>query len=197
MAEMVWRAKDIGTVTDFLTAAECDAYVRLSESKGFEEAPITTDRGMVMMKDVRNNDRVMFDDPDRARELYERISPHLPPRFEKKWAPVGLNERLRLYRYDVGQQFDWHLDGYFERANGDRSFFTFMVYLNEGFEGGATSFRDDRHGVSIGGMLRVTPRKGMALLFHHPISHRGDSVVAGRKYVLRTDVMFARRLRVV
>jgi hypothetical protein len=42
MAEMVWRAKDIGTVTDFLTAAECDAYVRLSESKGFEEAPITT-----------------------------------------------------------------------------------------------------------------------------------------------------------
>jgi hypothetical protein len=63
MAEMVWHAKDIGAVTDFLTAAECDAYVRLSESKGFREAPITTDRGMVMMKDVRNNDRVMFDDP--------------------------------------------------------------------------------------------------------------------------------------
>ena len=74
MAEMVWRAKDIGAVTDFLTAAECDAYVRLSESKGFEEAPITTDRGMLMMKDVRNNDRVMFDDPDRARTLREDFS---------------------------------------------------------------------------------------------------------------------------
>jgi hypothetical protein len=37
----------------------------------------------------------------------------------------------------------------------------------------------------------------MALLFHHPISHRGDPVIAGRKYVLRTDVMYARPMRIV
>jgi hypothetical protein len=41
-------------------------------------------------------------------------------------------------------------------------------------------------------MFRITPAKGMALLFHHPILHRGDSVVRGRKYVLRTDVMYRR-----
>ena len=197
MGEIYWSAKNIGTIARFFSAAESEDYIRLGEATGFEEAPITTSRGMIMMKDVRNNDRVMIDDAARAEGLYQRFSGYLAPRFKKKWTPVGLNERLRLYRYDVGQQFDWHLDGYFERPNGERSFFTFMVYLNEGFEGGAISFRDDRHGVSIGGMLRVTPRKGMALLFHHPISHRGDSVVAGRKYVLRTDVMFARRLRVV
>ena len=66
----------------------------------------------------------------------DRPLPGLPKRYRKKWSPVGLNERLRLYRYDVGQQFDWHMDGYYERDNGDRSFFTFMVYLNDGFEGG-------------------------------------------------------------
>jgi hypothetical protein len=197
MAELNWRAKDIGTITEFLSVAECDEYIRVGESKGFEDAPITTRRGPVMMKDVRDNDRVMFDDVDRAQDLYRRLSPHLAPHFKKKWGPVGMNERLRLYRYDVGQKFDWHLDGCFERPTGERSFFTFMVYLNEDFEGGTTSFTNDHGRTSTGGVLRVAPRKGMALLFHHPILHRGDPVIAGRKYVLRTDVMYAPRMRVV
>ncbi len=58
----------------------------------------------------------------------------MSPRFQKKWTPAGLNERLRLYRYDVGQKFDWHRDGCFERDNGERSQFTFMIYLNDDFE---------------------------------------------------------------
>jgi hypothetical protein len=190
MAEIYWRADNIGTIGRFFSADECDDYIRLGEATGFDEAPITTSRGMIMMKDVRNNDRVMIDDPARAEALYQRLSGHLGPRFQKTWTPVGLNERLRLYRYDVGQQFDWHRDGPYERPNKERSFFTFMVYLNDDFEGGATSFRDDRF--ATGGMIRITPAKGMALLFHHPIPHRGDAVTAGRKYVLRTDVMYRR-----
>jgi len=191
MTRLNWRAKDVGTIADFLTAAECDEYVQFAESKGFEEAPVSTGRGMVMMKDVRNNERLMIDDVERANGLYGRLAQHLPFRFKKNWQPVGLNERLRLYRYDVGQQFDWHLDGYFERSTGERSFFTFMVYLNEDFEGGATSFKESGLMDTTGTVFRVTPKKGMALLFHHPIEHRGDPVMAGRKYVLRTDVMYA------
>ena len=192
MTEITWRAKNIGTIEGFLSASECDDYIRLGEGIGFEDAPISTTAGMVIMKDVRNNDRVMIDDHKRAQALYQGLSGHLAPRFQKQWSPVGLNERLRLYRYDVGQQFDWHLDGYFEREIGERSQFTFMVYLNDDFEGGATSFRDGYGGVSIGGAMHVTPKKGMALLFHHPIMHRGDPVTEGRKYVLRTDVMYQR-----
>src|SRR5450631_3662902 len=101
---------------------------------GFHDASVSTAHGMVMMKDVRNNDWVMFDDVERARELYQRLSVHLSPRFQKKWTPVGLNERLRLYRYDVGQLFNWHYDGHFSRSNGERSMLTFMVYLNDDFE---------------------------------------------------------------
>jgi predicted 2-oxoglutarate/Fe(II)-dependent dioxygenase YbiX len=192
MAEIYWSTDNVATIAGFLSAAECDDYIRLGEATGFEEAPITTSRGMMMMmKDVRNNDRVMIDDPARALALYQRLSDDLAPRFQRTWTPVAFNERLRLYRYDIGQQFDWHRDGYFQRPNGERSFFTFMVYLNDDFDGGATSFSDDGFGFP-GGMLRITPAKGMGLLFHHPILHRGDPVTTGRKYVLRTDVMYRR-----
>jgi predicted 2-oxoglutarate/Fe(II)-dependent dioxygenase YbiX len=191
MAEIYWSTDNVATIAGFLSAAECDDYIRLGEATGFEEAPITTSRGMMMMKDVRNNDRVMIDDPARALALYQRLSDDLAPRFQRTWTRVAFNERLRLYRYDIGQQFDWHRDGYFQRPNGERSFFTFMVYLNDDFDGGATSFSDDGFGFP-GGMLRITPAKGMGLLFHHPILHRGDPVTTGRKYVLRTDVMYRR-----
>jgi predicted 2-oxoglutarate/Fe(II)-dependent dioxygenase YbiX len=191
MAEIYWSADNVATIAGFLSAAECDDYIRLGEATGFEEAPITTSRGMMMMKDMRNNDRVMIDDPARALALYQRLSDDLAPRFQRTWTPVAFNERLRLYRYDIGQQFDWHRDGYFQRPNGERSFFTFMVYLNDDFDGGATSLSDDGFGFP-GGMLRITPAKGMGLLFHHPILHRGDPVTTGRKYVLRTDVMYRR-----
>ena len=190
-----WLAKDIGTIDGFLTATECDEYVRFSEQKRYEEAPVSSVRGAVMMKDVRNNDRVMLDDPKLAGSLYQTLADVLPQRYDGDWRPVGLNERLRFYRYDVGQKFDWHRDGVFERPNGERSFFTFMVYLNDDFEGGATSFRE--RGYAGDGLVNVTPRKGMALLFHHPIPHRGDEVTSGRKYVLRTDVMYGPAIRVV
>lgn len=190
---MKWHAQDLGTVSEFLSADECNHYVTLSESQGYQDAPVSTPDGMIIMKDVRNNERVMIDDSALAASLYERIKTYVPTRFKKKWEPVGVNERLRFYRYDVGQQFDWHMDGYFERDNGERSFFTFMVYLNDDFEGGGTSFSDFSSPKRVYEGIRVVPRKGMALLFHHPIMHRGDPVTAGRKYVLRSDIMFRRR----
>ena len=188
-----WIAKDVGVIRNFLSQQECADYIDLSESKGYADAPVTAAQGMVMMKDVRNNDRVMFEDFERSSALFERVRSFLPPRFKKKWNPVGVNERLRVYRYDVGQQFDWHRDGYFERPDGERSFFTFMIYLNESFRGGGTSFRDDQAFATQYDGVSITPETDMALLFHHPIVHRGDPVTEGRKYVLRTDVMYRRR----
>jgi len=190
---MKWHAQDLGTISDFLSAKECDQFIRMSEERGYGDAPVSTPDGMVMMKDVRNNERVMIDDVAIATDLFDRTAPFIPTRFKKKWEPVGLNERLRFYRYDIGQQFDWHMDGYFERDNGDRSFFTFMVYLNDGFEGGGTSFTDFSSPKKQYEGIKIVPHKGMALLFHHPIMHRGDPVAKGRKYVLRSDVMYSKR----
>ena len=92
----------------------------------------------------------------------------------------GLNERWRIYRYRPGQRFAGHVDGSFRRENGEKSLLTLLLYLNEEFEGGETTFDE----------LVVTPARGMALVFRHDLFHAGESLRSGTKYVLRSDVMF-------
>jgi predicted 2-oxoglutarate/Fe(II)-dependent dioxygenase YbiX len=191
MTTKLWFGHYIAEIEDFLPAQRCESLIALAEGIGFDEATINTSAGHVLDKQVRNNDRVISDDPMLAHELWNLARPHIPLTFKGREV-VGLNERLRFYRYGPGQKFDWHQDGYFERANGERSQFTFMVYLNDGFEGGGTSF-DDPYGRLGFCRFAVKPRKGSALLFYHHLDHRGDEVTWGRKYVLRTDVMFSRR----
>jgi hypothetical protein len=70
-----------------------------------------------------------------------------------------------------------------------------MVYLNADFEGGETSFSTSNRSSVPWPNLRVKPEIGKALLFHHPITHKGETVVAGRKYVLRSDLMFGLPVR--
>ena len=175
MPEYNW----IFTVTDFFTPEECQEWIAFAEREGFSDAPINTSFGPMMRPDIRNNRRVMVDDEDRAEELLRRASDYLPAK-QGQWRLCGINERLRFYRYDVGQQFQWHYDGYFERVGGERSRLTFMVYLNDDFDGGHTSFES----------YAIQPQQGMALFFTHHLLHKGEPVTSGRKYVLRTDVMF-------
>ena len=188
--ELLAERDDLFVVRDFLTPEECEHYTALSESVGYGDAPITTSAGFVMRKDIRNNDRVILDDPRIAEAMWERLRPFFPERLQF-WVPVGLNERWRFYRYDPGQQFDWHYDGAYERSALERSAFTFMIYLNGGVAGGATEFNlRSRGGVQNGDpIVRVQPEAGKALVFVHRVLHRGAPVADGRKYVMRTDVM--------
>ena len=137
--EQLLEGDMIFVLHDFLSAEECERFIARSEEAGYGDAPISTGAGFVMRKDIRNNDRVMIDDPALAALLWERARSFMPPNWFG-WEPVGLNERFRYYRYDPGQQFAPHTDGYFQRDNGERSQFTFMVYLNDGCEGGETLF---------------------------------------------------------
>jgi predicted 2-oxoglutarate/Fe(II)-dependent dioxygenase YbiX len=180
MPEFHWIAEGIFTLEDFYTPAECDSSIRLGESLGFGDAPVNTFGGPVLRKDIRDNARVIHEDPDLARVFWERVRPYVPSELVGHRA-VGINERFRFYRYDPGQVFRWHRDGYFQRPDGERSRLTLMVYLNDDFEGGETRFQE----------VTIHPRTGMALVFEHPLLHEGSSVTRGRKYVLRTDVMFA------
>lgn len=175
-------APGIFTLAGVLTNDECRQHIAACEAEGFTPAPLNVG-GLreQIVETERNNARVMRDDLELARDLWQRIKPDIPGFLDGRQA-IGLNERLRFYRYEPGQQFRFHQDGSFERANGEKSLLTFMIYLNDGFEGGETRFP----GAS------VTPKTGMALVFRHPLLHEGATVQSGIKYVLRSDVMFGR-----
>jgi predicted 2-oxoglutarate/Fe(II)-dependent dioxygenase YbiX len=173
----------IVTVEGLLLPDECDDLVRLAESVGFSDAPITTGHGFEMRPEVRNNTRVILDDRQRAEALWDRVAPFAPPRRGTREA-VGLNERFRFYRYEPGQYFRWHYDGAFRRTPSERSLITAMLYLNDGFEGGETEFDLGEE------LLSVTPVRGLLLLFDHAVCHQGAPVRRGTKYVLRSDVMY-------
>jgi len=104
---------------------------------------------------------------------------------------TGINERLRLLRYKQDQFFHSHNDAVFVRGQdqgeraGETSFVSVQIYLNQKFKGGCTTF----HGK--GRHLDVKPRTGSILLFEHGILHEGQKLTHGKKYVVRTDIMYS------
>lgn len=168
-------------VEGFFTPEECKGFIGFSEKEGYNEALVhTRDKGAIMDKNYRDNDRVIWDNPQIATQLFDLVKEHLP--VIDSYHPVGLNERFRYYRYKDGQRFKPHVDGAYRRSADEVSLLTMLIYLNEGFEGGSTML--------IGLNEEIKPKEGMLLLFDHKILHSGQPVTEGVKYVLRTDVMY-------
>jgi predicted 2-oxoglutarate/Fe(II)-dependent dioxygenase YbiX len=169
----------IHTLHPVLSEAECAAFIRRAEEAGFDTATINGAQGVRVDTRVRNNDRAMIRDEALAAELWARVRGHLPATLGKMRA-IGLNELFRFYRYAPGQRFAEHVDGAYQSPRGPVSMLTFMIYLNEGYAGGATRF----------GSAEISGRAGMALVFDHRYRHEGAVLESGVKYVLRSDVMF-------
>jgi len=141
-------------IENFLSDQECDHYIEMTKDKVFEEAKINMRGRQVMSKGIRNNENY-------------KVS--------------GFNEMFRIYKYSPGQQFKMHHDGSYIKNENEKSFYTFLIYLNNDFEGGETEFEH---------LFTVAPKKGSALVFYHPLRHEGKTLISGQKYVLRTDVMY-------
>jgi len=187
-----------------LSTEECSELIDRAEEKGFKDAK----KFDVQTKSVqRMCTRHELDFPDLAEELYKQITHALkgtpfepklklaPPTYwSKEGIPhmVGLNEHLRLDKYKHGQFYRAHTDASFVRSNiglggvGDMSCMSVYIFLNQNYKGGLTTFRSDesRH-------LDIQPRTGSMLIFEHDILHEAQSVSKGKKYLLRTDIMYS------
>ena len=171
----------VAKIPEVLSAEECQSLIAKIDEIGPEIAPINTSQGTRVRTDVRNNERVMFDDVDLAEKVFRKAQPHVPAEMRSRRL-VGANERFRCYRYKPGMRFAPHADGSFER-NNDKSFYTFLIYLNGDFTGGETNMATQPE-------LSVRPEVGLGLVFQHPIVHEGAEVTSGIKYVARTDLMY-------
>ena len=187
MVKEVLDPDKVWVIHDFLSAEECSALIKRSENLRYEPGTVAD----VVIEDVRNNERVLLDDPALAADLFDRSKPCLPAVVDGN-SLTGFNERWRFYRYGPGQTFKPHRDGsYFSVKTFEESQITFMIYLNDGVTGGETRFFAGMDEVFHGRFyLSVQPKEGMALAFVHAIWHEGVVVQSGTKYVLRTDVMY-------
>ncbi|KAF0686795.1 Aste57867_21417 [Aphanomyces stellatus] len=182
-------SKLVLTLDNILSTEECQTLIDASEALGYEPALLNVGGGrQELHTDVRNNDRCIIDDRIAAAIIWERVRPFLPPTFQGL-PLVGVNERLRFLRYDPGQEFKPHLDGYYCRPDkSEMSFLTIQLYLNGGaaLVGGATTIFNQ----SFNDVIPVHPVAGRALVFQHDgVWHAGAPVVQGRKYAIRSDVM--------
>ncbi len=128
--------------------------------------------------------RLEEDSDSMAQTLLEKIRPHLPSHYQGGRL-MCLNTHFRYSKYEHGMKFGQHRDGMNQDRNGYRSVITFNIFLNDDFQGGETDFFDDSRNL----ILSAQPKSGRAALFDRGILHRGNKVLNGCKYLLRTDVM--------
>ena len=181
-----------------LTKEECAALIDVSEGRGYQAAA-----EYCYMYYHRKNDRLMCDDTELADFLWKRIAPHVPSQLQfqtsNTFEACGLNNRFRICRYDGGGHFGIHSDGTFATVD-TRSFLTCMLYLNSGeaggdFTGGHTDFIENTSSRDV--QYSLVPETGMCVVFRQQdpdCLHCGTTVESGKKYILRTDIMFKCRV---
>lgn len=201
------QGKFILLLHNILTPEEAQGLIAWTDEHSYEPALINIGNGrQVKMDNVRNNDRCIIDNVEFADTLWSRVEQCVDRSsslYNANWSrtpkkAVGFNERLRFLRYDPGTYFAPHYDGTYVRGNelgreraGKESYVSALLYLNEGYEGGATRFLNPLNN-GEGKEVRISP--GSLLLFQHDCFHEGALLQAGRKYVMRTDVMYSNSL---
>ncbi|MBE8727382.1 prolyl hydroxylase family protein [Flavobacterium hungaricum] len=183
MPTIINEELEIYTIDNFLTVEECNKLIEKSEQIGFQEAAVSIDGAQKMMKMVRDNERILYEDEEYASLLWKKLKSYVKSEVENSTA-VGLNEMFRFYKYQPGQRFKMHRDGSYKRNESEFSYYTFLIYLNDKYEGGETKFASGEV---------ISPKTGTALIFEHSQRHEGAALISGIKYVLRSDIMYKRK----
>lgn len=209
--EAVWR-EDIESVPgafllhNVLTDEECDQIIAASEAMGYtEDAPVSLGRH------IRHNENcVWIADDELTGVPFNRCQSHFPPKVAAG-VPVGLNARWRLYKYNTDDVFKVHTDGSWPGSGldssgrlvkdiyGDRwSQLTWVLYLNDNFDGGSTRFYLQQGRGNTYSVHDVQAVRGSAMCFfhgEHELSHlhEGAQVTRGTKYIIRSDVLYTLR----
>ncbi|KAJ5605012.1 hypothetical protein N7510_010166 [Penicillium lagena] len=147
-------------VDNFMTESECKEILRLAEvstapenptsAATWEQAMVNAGNGrQVMSINTRKSGRIIWDSPEMASRLLDRLMPFLrecrideidnqphitglgPAKRNEVYQVSGLNERMRFLRYEGGDYFRTHWDGSYVTPDGSqRSFYTIHLYLN-------------------------------------------------------------------
>jgi len=194
-----------------LAPDECDRLVRMTESLGY-----LGDAAVTLPRSIRHNDNATWIADDATnRIIWQRCAPGLQDEdgILGGRRALGINSRFRFYRYGPGDYFGPHTDGAWPgsrvidgklvtNAYDDRySLLSMLLFLSDGYEGGATRFmvsRTDPSRPATGNdaipVSVRTPLGGVLCFPHgqHPLQclHASEPIVSGHKYIIRSDVLF-------
>lgn len=198
---------NLGLATNVLSPDECKAIIAAGESVGFiPDTPIREggDTSVLAHNFYWIVDTAFHD------KLWARMAPFVPVAVNGRLAR-GLNRRFRVYRYVPGAEYRCHIDGawppsgirpddtyVYDDSPPDKkqsSLFTFLLYLNDEFEGGETTFFIPGQREGILNAYPVRPVMGGVAVFPHgetngALLHEGTSVKKGAKYIIRTDIEY-------
>ncbi|KAJ3497746.1 hypothetical protein NLG97_g1667 [Lecanicillium saksenae] len=198
---------NLNLMRNVLTPEECKAIIAAGEAVEFLPDEPVRDRGDTSV--LAHNFYWIIDTTFHDR-LWARVSPFIPQIIDGKKSR-GLNRRFRVYRYVPGAEYRSHIDGawppsgisaddqyiYDDSPPGQKqsSLFTFLLYLNDEFEGGETMFFLPSPHEGTLNAYPVRPVMGGVALFPHgetkgALLHEGTSVTKGAKYIIRTDVEY-------
>lgn len=174
-------------IDNFLSADQCDLIIEQSKQKGVVDSTIIDDRGTrVLDLYTRKSKQTWLTDAEsaEAHAISDRVSIITD-------LPRSHQEDLQVVAYPASGYYNPHFDASFHpdvipnmnRGCGPR-LYTFLIYLNDDFEGGETDFPE------IG--VKIVPKKGKAILFQNidaqqdliPESmHAGCPVRSGTKWI--------------
>lgn len=186
--------KDISEIDGFvrvvdncLSQEECEKIIRIAEEKGFVPASLYTDKdGVEYFSDTRKSHRCILDSEEFAARLWKRVQSLIPDKWIRGETVVGINPRLRILRYDPGDEFKPHSDGSYTDQQGNTSKITILIYLNEGYENGYTAFLSNDSSTWIS----ILPKPGRIAMQDQTLLHCVPPLTRGRKYAIRTEVMY-------
>ena len=185
------------TIENFLSEKECNEILTLIKFKKFQKATIGDNKKSVE-SDTRNNSRTYIEDLNFSKNLWKKFKTiDIIPKTMTNgvFKLSGLYKHTLFYKYNEGEYFKEHFDGDRKDLN-KKSFFTVLIYLNEDFEGGETTFIHHKRIMKKNKLKEelvltpIKPKKGQLLVFRHNILHEGSILKSGEKIVLRSDIMY-------
>ena len=198
-------------IKDFLSEAEVDHVVELAT--GIELKKSTTSGAEMDDAEDQTNTRTSFNswiERDRspivdaiyrrAADLNRLDEALLRKRGETELPDFGskrnIAESLQLVHYAGGQEYtahhDFGFDGMIDQEEQEDRYVTVLLYLNDGMEGGQTSF-PRWHNAESGRPLSVRPEKGKAVLFYSFLpdgnlddlsQHAAEPIISGEKWLI-------------
>ena len=180
-------SKILQSIYNVFSEKECKDLINVLEKTGFTKASLFTDVDGKehYHSDVRNSLRKIIDDKDFSKLLEKRIYEHIPKTYNGL-TYHSINHRFRFLKYEKGGFFARHVDNNY-KTKDSISLITILIYLNEEYKGGYTTFFanvDDKEGFTL------EPKTGMISLMDQDIGHCVPELLEGIKYVVRTELQY-------